>query len=349
MEWMHGGNIRDMKARTGQNPVDFSANINPLGLPDSVVQAVQTAVLESERYPDPFCRELSSAIAAHEGVSQEHVLCGNGAADVIYRFSTALRPKQALLCAPTFSEYALSLAATGCGIKLHYLDEHEGFGLTNRFLHDLDGVEAIYLCNPNNPTGLTIPPDLLDAILARCADMGIYVLLDECFIDFLDDPASHTRIRLLDRYLNLVIVKAFTKLYAMPGLRLGYALCADPILLTRMAAAGPPWSVSNVAQAAGVAALSEHIYVEETRALVQQERVFLRQALSQYGITAMGEANFLLFKARPDLHTLMENEGIMIRNCANFAGLGTGWFRIAVRTHAENAQLLARMGRYLDG
>lgn len=349
MTQTHGGDVHRYQARFGSAPLDFSANINPLGMPQAARAAAVDALAQAVHYPDPACTLLRGAIATQEGISTDWLLCGNGAADLIYRFAYAAGAQAGLVCAPSFGEYAQAMKAAGTAVRRHPLHEAEGFRVTAAILPALEGVQTLYLCNPNNPTGQTIAPEVLTAILNACAARQIRVLLDECFTGFLDDPASAARTRELARYPNLVILRAFTKLYAMPGLRLGYALCADARLLARMEAAGPPWSVSTVAQAAGVAALSEPGYRDRTRALIRAERGYLRQRLSQLGLTACGEANFLLFKAAPGLPDMLLREGIMVRDCANFEGLGEGWVRIAVRTRTENDRLLAALKRYLHG
>lgn len=349
MQQTHGGDILGSYLRTGHTPIDFSANINPCGMPEGVRDAALRAVAGGIHYPDPRCRELVAALAVHEGIPSSGILCGNGAADLIYRFAYALRPQKALLCAPTFSEYEAAISAAGGQTVLHMLSPDNGFMLTEDILPKIDDAQALFLCNPNNPTGQPVPPALLRAILDACAARQTYLLLDECFIDFLDDPAAHSCVPLLGRYPNLVILKAFTKLYAMPGLRLGYALCADGSFLEKMSLAGPPWSVSTVAQAAGIAALAEHTYVSTARALVSEERMFMKQMLAQLGLHAIGEANFLLFQAKPGLSAWLEGEGILVRNCASFQGLDDNWIRIAIRTRKENMALLSRLGRYLHG
>lgn len=345
----HGGNIYAYEAAAGHAPLDFSANINPLGMPETVREAACAALERSVHYPDPQCVGLRGAIAAREDVLPSRVLCGNGAADLIYRFAYAIRPQKALVCAPAFAEYGQALEAAGCGIRTHRLMEADGFCVQEDILDALEGVNAVFLCNPNNPTGQTMELGLLMRVLDACAEKGIYVMLDECFVDFLDEPALHSRVGVLARYPRLVILKAFTKFYAMPGLRLGYALCADAALLSKMESMGPPWSVSTVAQAAGIAALSSREYERNAREMVQGERSFLKQALAQLGLRAMGEANFLLFKAPRGLPGQLRSKGILVRDCANFDSLEDGWVRIAVRTREENTRLLSAISEALNG
>jgi len=346
---LHGGNVHAYRRAHGLCPLDFSANINPLGLPPEVRKAAAAAIEASVHYPDPECRDLREAIALHERLPAEWVLCGNGAADLIYRFAYAVSPQTALVCAPSFAEYARALHAAKCRTVVHRLTPESGFRVTEAILPALKEAQALCLCNPNNPTGRTVAPQVLTRVLSACADRGVHVLLDECFIDFLPEPSAHTRVPQLARDPRTVILKAFTKFYALPGLRLGYALCADAALLSRMAAAGPPWSVSSVAQAAGAAALCAPEYAKSSRALIQEERAFLAQGLAGLGLEPIGEANFLLVKTRAGVADALSRDGILVRDCANFEGLCEGWIRVAIRTRAENERLLSCLGRYQHG
>ncbi|MEM5789176.1 MAG: aminotransferase class I/II-fold pyridoxal phosphate-dependent enzyme, partial [Syntrophobacteraceae bacterium] len=183
-----------------------------------------------------------AALALREGVDASRIRCGNGAADLIYRFAFAVRAESVFIPVPTFCEYALAFEAAGSRVLRHVLGLDKGFALTEALLPLLEDVQALCLCNPNNPTGLTVDPALLTDILDRCRQLRLPVLLDECFVDFLDEPDKHTKTGCLEAYPNLVILKAFTKLYAMPGLRLGYTLSADEGLLAAMDASGPPWN-----------------------------------------------------------------------------------------------------------
>ena len=168
------------------------------------------------------------------------------------------------------------------------------------------------------------------------------VVLDECFAPFLSTPCS--QIPVLRAY-RLLILRAFTKFYGLAGVRLGYCLCADTDLLDRMALAGQPWPVSNLAQAAGVAALRETAYAEKLRALLAQQRPWLKQELERLGCFVLpGEANYLLFRSPdPKLGRRLERQGVLIRTCADYDGLGPNWFRVAVRTAAENQRLIETM------
>ena len=227
MQFVHGGDWAGYRAEFGRDPLDFSANVSPLGLPEGVAKAITAALATADRYPDPFCRALREKLAAHEGVPAEQLLCGNGAADLIFRLVWAKRPRKALVTAPTFAEYAAALETVGCTVERYFLREADDFAVTEAFCGTIDdSVDMVFLCQPNNPTGQLTPPALVARILEKCTACGALLLLDECFLDFLPDHASLTAKPLLGSG-NLLILKAFTKLYGMAGVRLGYALSAD--------------------------------------------------------------------------------------------------------------------------
>ena len=346
----HGGDIAGFVEEYGRAPLDFSANVSPLGLPEGVRRAVIESLDRADQYPDPLCRQLRRAIAAHEGCGPEEVLCGAGAADLIFRLALARRPKTALLPAPTFAEYETALTAAGCAVAHHLLREDEGFRLTARFLEDLSRVrpELVVLCQPNNPTGLPVSRELAVQVLRWCEENGALLLLDECFVDLMDSPETHTLRGQLGSS-HLLLLRAFTKTYAMAGLRLGYCLSSDGPLLSAMAACGQPWGVSSVAQAAGVAALEEHEYLSRLRALIAEQRPKLAAGLEALGCHVYGgSANYVFFAARPGLDGLTRQKGVLIRPCANYPGLDGRFYRIAVRTEEENNTLLAVLGQCLE-
>ncbi len=335
----HGGDIY-----SGDIRLDFSANTNPFGTPKGVLSAVETALGDLHRYPDPYCRTLVQAIAVHEDVPVEYVFCGNGAADLIYAYCEAICPKRALELAPTFAEYSLALERTGCNVVRYTLQETNDFKLDECFLNFLAAQmpEAVFLCNPNNPTGQLIPQPLLERILRFCGSHEIRLFVDECFLDLSERGESLKT--LLTEYPQLFILKAFTKSYGMAGLRLGYCLTADAALLVQMSRAAQPWNVSSLAQTAGVAALREKAFLLQTRALIAVERKWLREQLMQMGYHVCTScANYLLFHAPVGLDRALRQCGVAIRNCSNYYGLGPGWYRIAVRLHEENEQLINAM------
>lgn len=337
----HGGDIY-------RNPglTDFSVNINPLGPPEAVRRAVVESAQRVEQYPDVKKEALTKEIAAFEDVPEDFIVCGNGAADVIYAFCAALRPKKALLPVPAFSEYASALSAAGARIIRHGMGEEDGFALTQSVLEKITwDTGLIVLCSPNNPTGACIAPQLLDKILKRCAQTGTFVLLDACFNGFLSEASRYSAAMQLEAYPNLFIVKAFTKLFAMPALRLGYGLCADSGVISAVEAQMQDWNVSGPAQAAGIAALRDpHLadYLEEMRGLLKKERAGLVGALRQRGFKVYTpQANYIFFKADTAFAARAKAAGFLIRDCANYDGLAPGYCRISVNRPEDNARFKA--------
>lgn len=350
MQYVHGGDIYSYAERfAGQEVLDFSSNINPRGIPEPVRQAMRDAVDRCEHYPDPFCRGLTAGLAEKYALAPEMFFCANGAAEVFFRLADVLRPQRALLTAPTFSEYAAALGHVGCAVRYHTLHPEEGFAVTPRFLDDLHDVDICFLCSPNNPTGRAIDPALLRTIAETCQERGIWLVVDECFADFLPDEYERTLLPHMPQFDRLIVVRAFTKMYAVPGVRLGWCASADRDLVEQLYAAGQPWGVSVIAQACGKAALRMNGFAEETAHYVTPLRQALAADLRACGLTVFeSQANYLLFHT--DCHELREKllpRGIMIRDCANYEGLSAGYFRVAVRNREENDRLVREIREVL--
>lgn len=346
---VHGGDWPRYLEEYGEQPLDFSANVSPLGVPPSIKKAIAREAETADRYPDPLCRSLCRKLAVYEQVPEGYVLCGNGAADLIFRAVMAGKPKKALVTAPTFAEYEAALKGCGCKVQHYYLREENEFRLDEGFLQAIvPGVDMVFLCEPNNPTGVSTPREFLLQAAKRCIRCNALLILDECFNGFLEEPEKHTLKGALAEFQNLVILRAFTKLYGMAGVRLGYALCADGGLMEELRKAGQPWAVSSLAQAAGEAALEETGYVERVRRMVMRERPWMMEQLGNMGLRVVpGEANFLLFFCPVPLIEPLRQRGILLRNCSNYHGLDEGWYRTAVRSHEENIRLIQAMNEVL--
>ena len=345
--YVHGGDIQTYIDRHGFAPLDLSANINPFGIPDAVRAAMHRAVDNCTQYPDPVCRAARQAIGAREGVNPDFLYCGNGAADVLDRLAAVLKPRKVLLTAPTFAEYERTLS--GAEIRVHNLRETDGFALTERILDEiLPDLDAVYLCNPNNPTGRTAQPELMREIVRKCTENGVKPVVDECFNDFLEDAAQHTLKDLMESDPGLIILRAYTKMYAVPGVRFGWCMTADAALIEKLYHAGQPWNVSVIAQACAVAAANEPDWATETAKRIAEERRFLSDGLAACGLTVFpGEANFLLFRSNDTgLHKKLAEHGIMIRNCDNYRGLSAGYYRVAVKTREASERLLQIITNY---
>lgn len=345
--YSHGGDIWDK----GGELADFSANLSPIGAPEEVLEAAARAAREElGRYPDALCTALRQAIAGADGVAAEQVICGNGAADLIFRLCQTLRPRRALITAPTFSEYGAALRAAGCETAEYVLPGERRFDLDEGVLDAIaPETDLVFLCTPNNPTGRLIPPELLRAAAERCRECGALLAVDECFVPLSDHP-EWGMAREMEQYPNLFLLRAFTKSYAIPGVRLGYGLCGDGALLERLYDSAQPWSVSAVAQAAGIAACGRRDWPERGREVIQRERPALKAALEELGLQVWpGEANFLLFRAGGiiDLKERLLERGVLIRSCGNYRGLAPDHYRVCVKTGGENAVLLRALREVL--
>ena len=193
MKLVHGGDTVGYREKYGRDALDFSANVSPLGTPEAVARAIGAAAYRADRYPDPLCRELCAALGEAEGVPMDWILCGNGAADLIFRLALAKRPRHALVLAPTFAEYEAALETVGCDVRRYALNEANDFALTEDVLGAIQPpVEIVFLCQPNNPTGQAADRALVRRILAKCEAVGALLAVDECFLDFLPDGETLT-------------------------------------------------------------------------------------------------------------------------------------------------------------
>lgn len=348
----HGGNIYKKAKELGISEhqiLDYSANISPLGIPSHIKKAMVDAIEGTINYPDPDCTALREAIGRQDGVELDCVTCGNGGADLLYRLAFGLKPKKVLLPVPAFVEYEEAMTAAGARMVYETMDEdfHIREDMTERITEDTD---LVILCNPNNPTGLLTPRRQVLAVLERAKEMHCRVLVDECFLEICREEEQYTVKSYLKEYPNLMILKSFTKLYAIPGVRLGYLLCADREVIAQVNRAGQAWSVSHIAQCAGVAALSHPEYKAAVIDAVEKELIYMKKEMANLPLTLYdGRANYLFFRTPgvTDLDRRLESRGIMIRNCSNYVNLGNDYWRIAVKTHEENVILLQELRQAL--
>jgi len=349
---IHGGDIYS-KRDIPQNKklIDFSANVNPLGMPLAAKRAIIDNIYNFSSYPDPLCRDLIDKISKYENIPAEYIVCGNGAADIIYRIASALKPKMALLTAPTFSEYKESLKTVDSSIRYHYLLENDEFNLDKSIFDKLESdVDIMFLCNPNNPTGIQIEKEMVLKIASQCKSNKIVLVVDECFIEFLENSQDYSIVNKLGDFENVIVIKAFTKIYAMAGIRLGYGICSNKDIIDRIYNAGQPWNVSVVAQKCGIAVLKETEYVRQTKMIIKQNREYLMAELRLLGLKLFeSKANYILFKSKNKLlHRELEKYGILIRPCNNYMGLDDTYFRIAVKAREDNEYLIKSLERILS-
>ena len=341
----HGGNAVYESGR--HDIIDLSASINPLGMPAGVKDAIVSEINNCNRYPDCHSQELRERIAGFEGVSADQVFCGNGVSDIIFRLPRAIRALKAAVTAPTFSDYERASISFGAGVVWHPLYESNGFSIDDSFIDTLrrEKPDLVFICNPNNPTGGFVYLGLIEQALEYCKRIGARVVVDECFLDFVKYSEKLSSKALLKQYSNLIILKAFTKTFALPGIRLGYAICADTKLIDSLYFHGADWTVSNLAQAAGIAALEgAREYIEKTVEYVSAERSAIENELTRLGFKVYPACANFVFLHNPfefDLYEELDATGIRIRACGNFRGLDDSFCRIAVSTKEKNELFLS--------
>lgn len=344
----HGGNIY-AEAPAGGRWLDFSANINPLGLAPEVKEVIAQNIEGIVHYPDPAAREMKAALARHYGLPQEQLLLGNGAAELFYLLLHMVRPKRVGLPVPSFSDYQRAAEAVGAEVVFSPLLAAEDFQVdTDRLKQELGEVDCIFLGNPNNPTGKLLTREQLMAYLPFLEERGIWTVVDESFLDFLPDEKDYSVRDLVRTYRHLLVVRSLTKFYAMPGLRLGFA-SGHESLVGRLEQGKDVWNVNSLAQAAGVAALGLKEYHSKSRRFVQQEKDWLYARLCEIrGLKPLRPSvNFIMTDVSQtgltsaELTARMRAQGVLVRDCANYAGLeGQQYIRLAVRTREENEQML---------
>lgn len=345
----HGGNIYAAK-RNNPNKVylDFSANINPLGLSPKVRAAIIDNIDEIVHYPDAQAYELKESIVRAYNVCKDNLVLGNGAAELIYLFVQVAKKQKALLLAPGFSEYRRACIAGGLDIEYMYLKSADNFQVDYDLLIDTMPQDAIiFVAHPNNPTGVLQDKQQMQKLIVAAQQVGSIVFIDESFIDFIDNAANLSCRTFVQQYPNVALIHSLTKIFALPGLRVGYGLFA-PDIAQKIDAAKDVWNVNTLAQIAGSIALGEHEYIKSTRSTVIKLREQLFSVLQGLPkLTVYPSAvNFLLIDIRrlgataPQLRAVLYERGILVRDCSNYPGLDEYYIRIAVRSKEENELFL---------
>lgn len=328
----HGGDIYRNQIR-----LDFSVNTNPLGMPDPVKEALHQAVEEAENYPDIRAQALSAAVAEQLQVQKEQLVFGNGASELFHAVLHAIKPSKILIPVPSFLGYEEAAKAIDCEVIFYEMKKEENFCLTDRILDVLDeNISLVFLANPNNPVGNLVEPELIFQIAEKCRQCDITLVLDECFMELTGKEQTYSFLKRLDEFPNVVVIRAFTKLYAIPGVRLGYLVC-EQNLAEKIRLQLPEWNLSVFAQRAGVAAIKEQEYIVRAAVCIQTQRQFLLEELQAAGCSVFdSDADYLLFYSEMPLYELFLQRGILIRDCSNFRGLQRGYYRIAVKSEEQN-------------
>ena len=347
---MHGGDIY-------RNSIhfDFSVNLNPLGVPPEVQWVLTEAALHANKYPDILHEQLIGDTANIFGVLEDEIVYGNGASEIIMAVCHALNPRKAMLVAPCFSgyEYCITGGCSKCDIVYFALKESEDFRLTEDIIEAINSEkpQIIFLTNPNNPNGLLIEKDLLEKIVSACESVGCTIVLDECFLPLTGREKELSLAYNVRKYKSLIVLRAFTKTFAIPGVRIGYAICSKKQLADKIKAHLPEWNLSIFAQMAGVECLKHMDYVADSIRTINSERKSLINGLKELGLKVYpSDANYVLFKSnKTDLAEQLLEYSILIRDCRDYPGLDAGFYRVAVKLNNENSGLLTAIENIIRG
>ncbi len=343
----HGGDVYRNKVN-----MDYSVNLNPLGAQEVVLSAVRESIKKASEYPDLEQDEVREVLADSVGLGKEYIYAGNGASELLMSISRTINSKETLLFEPVYSGYEYVLDST---IKRCELKEEEGFLLTSSKLDFInENIDLIFICDPVNPTGKNVDDSIFIKLIDKAKNVGAYVCIDESFL-LMSEKADRNRetniIELVKRYDNLIIIRSLTKLLALPGIRMGYIISA-PQNIERIRKNLPEWNLSVMSEAAikaGIRLIDETDFIQRTISLVREERAFLTRNLQALGLKVFdSDTSFIFFKGPETLCKDLLEKKVLIRDCSDFAGLKKGFYRIAVKTHAENQRFIELLKGVVD-
>lgn len=343
----HGGNTVEIAEQLGissSSILDFSANINPLGLPKRAKEAILNNLSIIEHYPDIEYRHLYTALAKGTDCDVGQLVVGNGETDIIYTLVRGLNPKSALLLTPGFAEYRRALEQQGCHIHEHFLKEENHFQPDESLLNEIESIRpnCVFIATPNNPTGLMPDAALLHKLVSMCEFYQIHLIVDEAFIDFL--PRGSPLIERLSETRYLYLLRSLTKFFAIPGLRLGYLLCGNQPFIKKLKAQREPWSINALSALVGEILLNDDEYISKTHQLIATQRDYLCSELQKFPMLEIQQpaANYIFIRClnEIELQSALLKYHLLIRHCKNYRGLDASYYRIAIRTKEENCRLI---------
>ncbi len=356
----HGSDIEQIEKYYGipkDSIVKFGANVNPLGLSDSVRKALSEHLDLITSYPDRDYKSLRQVIAAYCKTDMDYVVTGNGSTELISLLISQREARHALVIGPTYSEYERELSLTGGRISDYYLDEAKDFRLDMKVLEQAlaDDVDFLILCNPNNPTSSALTQKELRSLAELCKERRIFVMIDETYVEFAPSVEEITAVPLASEYDNLMILRGVSKFFSAPGLRLGYGITSNREFLDNLKKHQNPWSLNSLGAYAGEWMLQDTDYINRTRELILSERSRCLTVLKGFRHVKVYPAygNFILMKLlRHDLTSfdVFEHairQGMMIRDCSSFEGLPGEYVRFCIMNPQDNTRLLNCMAELL--
>ena len=345
---IHGGNIYKLQREGKKDILDYSSNINPLGVPESLKKAVSENFSVLTRYPDINYTELRESIGKYNNIESENIIAGNGATEVLFLYIKALKPKKVLIAAPTFAEYERAVKNAECEIDFFELKEEDNFILNkDEFIQKAKNYNLAVICNPNNPTGKFISKEIIFEINENLKKSGTKLFIDECFIEFISGWKEKTSA--LFKSENIFILRALTKFFALPGLRLGYGICFDKKIIEKINEIREPWSVNGFADLAGKVILNDIEYIKNTEKWILEERKYFTDSLKEIEENKKikiyaTETNFILIKllemTSEEFKSRMEEKNILVRNASNFKFLDNSFIRLTIKDREKNKKVI---------
>lgn len=342
---LHGGNIYRLKREGKGELLDYSSNINPLGVPESFKKAIIESFDILEKYPDPDYVELRENIGRYNKVDVKNIIAGNGATEILFLYMKAMKPKKTLIISPSFAEYKRALESVGSEIIHYPLLEENNYNLDiENFLKEVPPCDLVVICNPNNPTGSFISLENIKKINDALSEKEIKLFIDEAFIEFIRGWEDMTSILLEDK--NIFVMRALTKFFAVPGVRLGYGITYDEEIMKKMEKYKEPWSVNSFADIAGKIMLWDKEYIEATENWIEEEKKwFYEESCKIENIkTFKTNVNFILVKLLKKNSSVvrdeMINKGVVVRDASNFMFLNEQYIRLAIKNRDNNIKVL---------
>ncbi|WP_300393607.1 histidinol-phosphate transaminase [Fusobacterium sp.] len=345
---IHGGNIYKLQREGKKGIIDYSSNINPLGVPESLKKAIVDNFSLLEKYPDINYVELRENIGNYNKINSENIIVGNGATEVLFLYMKALKPKKVLIVSPTFAEYERALKNIECEIDFFELKEKENFVLDkDEFIKEAKKYNLVVICNPNNPTGNFISKEIIFEINEELEKSDTKIFIDESFIEFIKNWEEKTVAEFKSK--NIFILRALTKFFALPGIRLGYGICFDKNIIDEINSKREPWSVNTFADIAGKVILDDKEYIENTYKWIEEERknfTFSLKEIEKSGKIKVykTETNFILLKLNTykaeEFRNKMLEKNILVRDASNFKFLDETFVRLAIKDRERNEKVI---------
>lgn len=349
----HGSDLEKIEAIYGikkEEITSFSANVNPLGISPMLREQLADKIDAISSYPDREYTSLRKCIAEYCGTEYENIIVGNGSTELISLFIQVQHPKKTMIIGPTYSEYERSVSLEGGSCLYYPLKEEDDFTLnTEYFLQKLnETIDLLIICNPNNPTSSAIGRKDMRKILDACMEYGIFLMIDETYVEFANNYNEVNAVPLTSYYNNLIILRGTSKFFAAPGLRLGYAITGNKDLIDYINTHKNPWMINSLAVVAGEIMFKDQDYIQKTRHLISTERDRMFQKLASHPDFKPypASANFILVRLLKDsltseyLFDKAIRQKMMIRDCSTFPFLDNSYIRFCIMSPEMNDKLL---------